>query len=59
MSNTKINKKYLGNLPILLVIDIPNEVNLQFLDFVQASRQFKIDEKSKVAYPCQRSEEIN
>lgn len=59
MSNTEINKKYLGNLPILLVIDIPNEVNLQFLDFVQASRQFKKDEKSKVAYPCQRSEEIN
>jgi hypothetical protein len=48
MSEAKIDQKNLYHLPILLVINISYKVNLQFLNFIQALRQFKDDKHPEI-----------
>lgn len=49
MREAEVNKKNLSKLPILLIIDIPDEVNLQFFYLMQTLRQLEDDEESKHA----------
>lgn len=45
----EVNKKHFDHFPILFIIDISDEVNFYFLDFVQTLRQLHDDKHSKVA----------
>lgn len=47
MRKAKINQKYLSKLPILFIINIPNEKHLQFLDLMQTLRQLKDNKQPK------------
>lgn len=43
MSKAKVDEKHLSHLPILLIINISDEINLEFFYFIQALRQLKDD----------------
>lgn len=49
MGIAEVNKKHFDHFPILFIIDISDEVNFYFLDFVQTLRQLHDDKHSKVA----------
>ena len=47
MSITKVDKKDFSKFPILLIINISDEINLNFLYFIKTLRQFTDEKDSK------------
>ena len=44
----EVDEKNFGKFPILLVINIFNKINFNFLDFIDTLRKFKQNEQAKI-----------
>ena len=48
MSIGEVDEKNFDELPILLIINIFNKINFNFLDFIDTLRKFKQNEQAKI-----------